>query len=562
MEIARVQERLASKALSQPNMPLDGLFRYVSNSAWLERAVVAVLSDAWASSAGPDGVTGCEFDDPVRVAAELSAELRAQSYQPQPVRRVVIGQPGVGQHAIGLSNIRDRVVREALRMVLEPILESHFVDASVGFRPRRRAMDAIHRITLWTNAQVKMWWVVVGTVDDCNDRIPHRKLLGITKRKYVRDRKVLDLLRPILSTGVQVGGGVSTPNRGVTQCGALAPLLANAYLHEMDLAWWERYGGLSAQEKTRRRSEGLGNVQLVRYGGDFLLLTNGDKEFAHALRAEFAQVLEELGLALTPESAHVRHVADGFDFLGFSIRRVSSQQSGKRMTLVSPTPANVREFKQRVQDLTGRGTLDVQPGVLFKQLNRISRQWGHYYRHANAGAIFDELSTYIHMRVYRWLRRKHSNVSARGSVGKFVVERYLRRRTFKGTSKSARTWVAHGQALRPMWLIRRRRYYIKNPGNPYIEPDEQGVPAYRPETPFVDLTWTGRTSQSKYARARAERLVEVGHRCEVCGSQEDLQAHHTAPQSLGGAQGKRNIRILCRACHIAEHVKEPDLETR
>lgn len=546
MLIANVQESLARKARYQPNTRFDDLFNIVAHPHVLWVAAAAILQNDGANTAGVDGLTGADFEKHLdEHTLRLSAELAAGSYQPSPVKRVYITKANGKLRPLGIPTIRDRVVQEAVRMVLEPIFESHFLNCSTGFRPGRRTMDAAHLITRFSNNQIKMWWVVEGDIKGCFDTIPQRKLLGVL-RQYIQDKQLLALLQQMLGAGIVEKGKVSRPNTGVPQGGVVSPLLANIYLHELDKVWWERYGDLDQNQKTRRRAAGLGNVQLVRYADDFVLLTNGDKAFAQQLRDEFGEVLQTLGLELSAEKSQVTHINDGFDFLGFHFERVHSTMSNKSIVLVTPSQQNIALFKGAVEAITSRSSTGDDPVNKIRALNSLIRGWAGYYRHVNASDCFDELEHYVYWRVYHWLKAKHSALSAHRSVKAYVVRNYRVRRG------NRHVWGVHGVKLVPLTSIARKRYYIKWPegGNPYLTQTNLLVTKDDVPLPDPEQLWRGNSAQSAYAVERLKRMEQVGHKCEECGTTVRLQAHHRKPQREGGNHTSINLQILCEACHI------------
>jgi len=546
MQIAKVQESLARKALYQPNTKFDDLFSLVAHPYWLWVATESVLTGSSASIPGVDGVTG----DKVQrrdFAEELAESLKRGEYAPLAVRRDEVLNADGSTRPVGIATLRDRVVQEAARMVLEPILESHFLNCSVGFRPGRRAMDAIHLITRFASNQVKMWWVIQGQIEDSWNAIPHNRLQGVL-RQYIADKKLLKLLTSLMHAGVMVCGKVAILDHGVWQTGILAPLLLNIYLHELDKVWWSRYGSLTEKEKTARRKEGLGNVQLMRYADAFVALTNGDKAFATSLYQEFADVVEELGLKLSEKSGII-HMNDGFDFLGFRIQRVHSTMSNKNMVLVKPSAHNLEGIKDALRSMTGRDTAADDVANKIRAINALIRDWTDYYRFANAQKEFAELDHFAHMRLYYWLKARHSNLSARESIKKFVLQNYLTQFT-----PARKTWGVHGVKLIPATSISRKRYYIRWPKerNPYLSYGETQQKV-TDDVPLPDSKhiWRGHSEQSAYAIARLERLAQVGHKCEECGSSEGyLHAHHVIPQRKNGPHTVGNLRILCERCHV------------
>ncbi len=548
MQIAKVQESLARTALYQPNTKFEDLFSLVANPYWLWIATEAILDNSGANTPGIDGITGDDIKPNTRdYALELAEALKAGTYLPHPVRRIYIPKANGKLRPLGLPTIADRVVQEAVRMVIEPIFESYYLNCSCGFRPGRRAMDAIHLIHLYTTNQIKMWWLLDGEIVSCFDNIPHRKLKGVL-RQYFKDKKILNLINSFLSAGINEQGKTAIPNKGVPQAGIISTTLLNIYLHEMDKVWWERYGSLKESEKTNRRKQGLGNVQLVRCGDDFVVLTNGDKPFAQELKHEFGTILEGLGLELSEENTHITHLNDGLDFLGFHLQRVYSSMSSKNIMLEKPTQENITKFKEKVVQITSRETTGDDPANKIRALNALVKGWSSYYRFANVHDEFRDLGAFVHMRMYYWLKAKHSNVSAKMSVGKYVIRKYLIR------YKNHNTFGVHGIKLVPMTTIKRQKYRIKWPKerNPYLDygSTQMSITDITP-VPESEGLWRGNSEQSAYAIARLERLEQVGHKCEECGSTQGyLHAHHVILKSRGGKHTVENLRILCEQCHI------------
>ncbi|MDQ6661080.1 MAG: reverse transcriptase domain-containing protein [Chloroflexota bacterium] len=555
MQIAKVQESLARKALYQPNTKSDDLFNLVAHPYWLWVATECILQSSGSTTPGIDGMTRDTFKGNTHDYAQtLATDLKTGMYQSQPVKRVYVPKADGTFRSLGIPTLRDRVIQEAIRMVLEPILESHFLNCSTAFRPGRRVMDAIHRMEYFANNNVKMWWIVKGTIQRGGDSIPHRKLRGIL-RQYLQDKKLLHLLTSFLSTGIVEKGKIATPNEGVIQSGILSTLLVNVYFHELDKFWWSQYGSLSEIQKTARRRKGLGNVQFLRHGEDFVVMTNGEKSFAFELQDEFDQALQNLDLELSKERTQVVHLNDGFDFAGFHLQKVHSAMSNKNIVLVKPTQQSIEQFKDAARGITARETTGDDVPNKIRAMNALIRHWANYYRYSNVHDEFADMEHFLHFRLYYWLKAKHSNLSARESVKKYVVSTYLTQ--YNGTRK---VWGMYGVKLLPMTTIKRKSYCIQWPSerNPYLE---YGISQMKvtDEIPIPQLehVWRGHSEQSAYAIARLERLEQVGHQCEECGSSEGyFHAHHVVPQREHGKHTIENLRILCEPCHIKTYSRK------
>jgi RNA-directed DNA polymerase len=338
------------------------------------------LQQAWQQVAanggapGSDGMTIAKFRENAdqRLAA-LATDLRAKTYRPQPVRRVFIPKAGGGRRPLGIPSVRDRIVQQALRQILEPLFEAKFSSRSHGFRPERGCATALSVVDRAVRHGYQ--WVVDADLQAFFDSVDHEQLLAALQEE-IADGSVLRLVRQILKAGVFLPdtANVEPTEWGTPQGGPLSPLLANVYLHRFD---------------TQMVAAGYG---LVRYADDFVIFAKSESEAAAAL-ALARQVLEgELGLVLHPEKTRVVSVAGGFEFLGFHYFR--DPQTGALRKEVRSKSA--RHFREQIRQLTPRITNQrrvkarkVTPQRLAKnqrlreilrELNAFLRGWHWYFK--------------------------------------------------------------------------------------------------------------------------------------------------------------------------------------
>jgi len=248
-----LQRGLYLAAKRSRNRRFHALYDRIFRSDILWRAWEEVHRNG--GSAGIDGIT---IEDVERGGVEeflgwIAQDLKARTYRPKAVLRVYIPKPDGKRRPLGIPTVRDRVVQQACRIVIEPIFEANFRENSYGFRPRRSAGQAVKVVK---EALVMGWWVVDADIESYFDRIDHDLLMSLLKRR-ISDRRVLKLIRQWLGAGVMEEGGWTATGIGSPQGGVISPLLANIYLHVLDMYWAQQYRFLG---------------KLVRYADDSVVI--------------------------------------------------------------------------------------------------------------------------------------------------------------------------------------------------------------------------------------------------------------------------------------------------
>ena len=234
------------------------------------------MSKVGGQTDGVDGQTRLAFkEDYERQMKMLIDQLKRKTYKPQPVRRVYIPKHDGKQRPLGIPALRDRIVQEALRAILDPIYESDFYQHSYGFRKGRRTMDAIGNLMPLFYANAKYFYVIEGDLQSYFDTVHHRTLMKLLRRR-LKDRALLDLIWKFLKSGVMEGGLFARTDSGVPQGGVISPLLANVYLNEFD-RWAATQWDPNPNARQGRRKAGLGNRKMMRYADDFVVVSNGTK---------------------------------------------------------------------------------------------------------------------------------------------------------------------------------------------------------------------------------------------------------------------------------------------
>lgn len=422
LRVLMMQTKLHQWAMADPDRRFDDLFNLVCDPAFLVVAWRRVRANKGARTAGVDRVAPRSIVFGVEsLLAGLREDLKAGQFAPQLVREKAIPKASGKVRRLGIATAADRVVQASLKLVLEPIFEAGFKPCSYGFRPKRRAQDAIAEIHYLGSPTRKYEWVFETDIKACFDEISHSALLQRVRNR-VGDKRVLGLIKAFLKAGIlgedQVVRDTVT---GTPQGGILSPLMANVALSVLDEHFtrkWEALG--SPMARLRRRRSGVPAMRIVRYADDFLVMVNGQRADAEALWDEVATVLAPMGLSLSEEKTRVCHIDEGLDFLGWRIqRRAWVSRTGKKAVYTWPSKKSLASVMDKVRTLTRRERHRMLADLL-RRLNPVLRGWCAYFRYGVSKRTFSYLGYYVFRRILGWLRKRHCKLNRHT-----LVRRYL-----------------------------------------------------------------------------------------------------------------------------------------
>jgi RNA-directed DNA polymerase len=549
VDVGEMQRKLSCWAEENSDHRFFDLYHLLYDKNWLRLAHDYVAQNAGSKTAGCDGINMREFDAEMeRNLNQLAQELKAESFEPFPVRRAYIPKANGKLRPLGIPSVKDRIVQEAIRMVLEPIYEADFSQYSFGFRPNRRTMDAIRYIYLCTIGKQRYYWTIEGDISSCFEAIHHRRLIELL-RERIADRKLLHLIWQYLRAGVMEGNLFRDTTRGTPQGGIVSPLLANVYLHELD-RYMERYTALSTHQKRKRRWRREANFLYSRYADDFVVLCNGTKAEAEKMKEELARFLSgHLYLKLSTEKTKITHLNDGFTFLGFWLERHAGGD-GKKTRVLIPSAA-VDRVREKIRKVTDAATCEDSVNAKIISLNRIVGGWCRYYQYTSrASTQFYGIAGYLYWRMAHWLGRKFSLSMPE------VIERYRKDKSFGTTEYRLR--------LPTEFPTRRYTDAVKKP-NPYTM---QKVELKREELPNESF-WTGYERRPGMADLRPLVLERDEYTCQLCDKKikvEDAQVDHIEPfrkfKRPVDANRLENLWTLCIACHQWKTEFDRQMESR
>ena len=284
------------------------------------------------------------------------------------------------------------MVQQACKIVVEPVFEANFQDCSYGFRPKRSAAQAVKAVK---QALICGWWVVDADIQSYFDTIDHEMLMSLVERR-ISDRRVLKLIRQWLKGGVVEEGRWQPTEIGSPQGGVISPLLANIYLHVLDMYWTERYASLG---------------QLFRYADDFVVVCRTKQQAQQALQA-IQQVVQKLKLQLHPTKTRLVDMGqEGFDFLGFHFHKMKAKKTNKLLPYMWPGQKAMQAIRRELHELTSRKKLAEGLEAILQQLTPVIRGWRNYFQIGNSTKKLQELDRYVELRLRRLVR------AMRGSRG-------------------------------------------------------------------------------------------------------------------------------------------------
>jgi RNA-directed DNA polymerase len=520
--VRRLQDRIYRAAAAGNGKQVKNLQKLLVRSVSAKRLAVRRVTqqNAGRNTPGVDGVV-CRTPES---RTRLTADLSLKDYRPQPVRRVYIPKSDGRARPLGIPTIRDRALQMLVKMALEPEWETRFETNSYGFRPGRCTMDAIVALHATLAPTRASEWVLDGDISGCFDNIGHEPLLA-------RLPVFTTTIRRWLKAGtIELGAWKPTP-AGTPQGGPLSPLLANVALDGME----RLFGAEDAQGRQIRASGRRGlehGISLIRYADDLVVTAPTREILVTYVIPKLTAFLGERGLKLSEAKTQIKHIDEGIDFLGFTVRRY------KGVVLTRPQKAKLVRHVRAIGDYL-RQHRQATPSQVIGDLTPLIRGWANYYRHGASKHAFHWADHQVNAKLRRWAKRRHPTKTAA----------WLRSRYFdaKWNFVDGRTRLARHDGV-PIT----RHVKVQGKRSP-LNPDDRDYWELRRRRRFVDIS---------RSPSHSTLLRRQGYRCALCGvwfdPDEDItliDEHHDTPRHRGGTDQLDNLQLVHRWCHHAHHAR-------
>src|SRR5216684_7908335 len=448
-------------------------------------------------TAGIDGLVALTSQARAEMAVQVHATIG--SHQPSPVRRVYVpkARDKTKMRPLGIPVLSDRCHQARVRNALEPEWEARVEPRSYGFRPGRGCHDAIESLFNTLHGKSRRAWILDADLAAAFDKISHEHLLEMLGGFPARD-----MIAGWLKAGVfEAGKGFAPTGEGTPQGGVISPCLLNVALHGLEEAAGVRY----RTSGTHAGKTMPGSPVVVRYADDVVALCHSQEQ-AERVKAQLAEWLAPRGLAFNEDKTKIVHLSEGFDYLGFSVRRYRAK------LLIKPSKAAVRRLRERLaaemRTLRGGNAMAV-----IAKLNPVIRGWTAYYRGVVSSEVFSSLDTYMWKLLYKWSTWRHKNKPKRWIVGRY----------FGKFSKFRNDhWVfgdrgSGAHLVKFSWTAIERHVPVKG--------------AASPDDPALASYWAERRKKVKppLDRYTLRLLARQNGRCPLCG--DDLLSAEQPPQS-------------------------------
>lgn len=594
LNVAEKMKQLHERAKRFPDEQIKyNLFRIMTYRIWLGQAWEEIRRNKGSMTAGVNDTLAVDVD--TDLIKDLADKLRSGKYRPKPVRRVYIPKANGKTRPLGIPTIEDRIVQQALRMIMEPIFEADFLNCSHGFRKNHNTHTALRDVARkysHTN------WIIEGDIEGCYDSIPHNKLIKQIEKR-IADKKILKLIKLFLKAGYLENWQYHKTYSGTPQGGIISPLLANIYLHSLDEYMVKELSANRTQtnresnarrnpeyrkienkiQKLRRelktkqdkgRSREIKELEQLerklrqtpyyttnkrhpdkiaytRYADDFVILINGTRKEAEEIKEKTKQKLQEMGLTLSEEKTKITNWRNTINFLGYEIKgRIRKSKKTHTAKLRIPK-MKLKRTMEEIKEISKYH--HIPEADILTQISAMYRGWCNYYKYAHAPQkVFSQIASKAWWSYAHYLARKQRSsikdtVKRERKAGRLsTVEKNGRKKHVFSTKIDKRTII-----LDTFPPKTEKIYNLKNKGDWTVD-----------LKPIKPKDW--QNGRSLATRLRA--LERANGTCEKCGKSPVEDVHHTIPlrkkrsflaKIMSDKAQVETALALCKECHIEVH---------
>ena len=457
------------------------------------------------------------------------ASMKRRGYSPIPLLRVFIPKKnGQKTRPLGIPAMKDRAMQALHLLALEPVAETTGDPNSYGFKPERSTADAGAQCFNVLATTRMAQWVLEADIKGCYDNISHDWMIA----NVPTDKTIL---RKWLKAGFVYRNELFPTEAGTPQGGIISPVLANMTLDGLEARLAEKF--------PNAKLRGL-KMNMVRYADDFIITGNSKEWLETEVKPAVMEFLAERGLVLSPEKTKITHIKEGFDFLGWNIRKYDSK------LLMKPSKANVKAHLDKIREVI-KANKTAKQANLVRLLNPILRGWANYHSHVVAKETFARNDDKVWSMLWQWATRRHPKKGGRWVKEKYFQTRGVRHWVFAATEKredgTQREVILLNESDTPI----QRHVKIKSDANPHDPKWEQ----------YFETRWGKKMLNSVRGRKKLYRVwSRQDGTCPVCQEQITMDSpwtvQHIVKRTDGGTDAASNTLMLHLTCCRKHHNPE------
>ena len=520
--VRRLQARIV-KAQQEGNYGKVRALQWILTHSFSAKALAVrrVTQNQGKNSPGVDQII---WSTPEKKASAIKS-LKRQGYKASPLKRVYIPKKNGKWRPLGIPTMKDRAMQALYALALDPIAEVTADPNSYAFRKERSVHDAISQVFIVLSRKNSAEWIYEGDIKACFDGISHQWMLN-----YIPMDKII--LQKWLKAGYIERTLFHRTDAGTPQGGIISPMLANLVLDGLE--------SLLRQNKSLKRNK----INFIRYADDFIATGNSKELLEQIVEPMIGNFLDQRELRLSPEKTMITHINEGFDFLGFNVRKYNGK------LLITPSKGNIKKFLTKIREII-KGNKQATAGVLIAKLNPIIKGWVNYYRHVVSKKTFAAIDHAIFKAIWRWSLRRHGNKGKRWVKKKYFKSIGNRNWIFYGTIKGRKEEYQEITLFLCSKVPIKRHVKVRSKANPY-DPDWESYFEERQGNKMLNSVKGNKLLKRIWKRQSG--------RCLWCSLMITVQTgwnlHRIIPGAKGGTYQSTNLILLHPVCHRQLHYHE------